>query len=267
MPARSSSDPASPQASNRSLERGLRILRAFRPGSTVLGNSDIADSTGLPRSTVSRLTQTLVACGFLQHDPHANAYRLGPPVLSLSEALLSGSEFLEVARPHLRELASLHVNVSIAVADQYEMVYLETMRNYSSGLARRSSAGRRTPMELTAFGRAHLASLAPGERRRLMAEFRKRHAGTWERIQSEVNSAIADVEHKGFCTARWLEGVTAMAAPIRTHEHQVYVVGLSLANDSFERRLQELQPAFLATAEKLRASAAALQPEKPARRR
>lgn len=268
VPARTPAE-ASPQASNRSLERGLRILRAFRPGSTVLGNSDIADSTGLPRSTVSRLTQTLVACGFLQHDPHANAYRLGPPVLSLAEALLSGSEFLEAARPHLRELAGLHVNVSIAVADQYEMVYLDTLRNFNSGLARRSSAGRRTPMELTAFGRAHLASLAPAERRRLMAEFRKRHVGNWERIQTEVNAAIVDVERKGYCTARWLEGVTAIATPIRTHERgETYVFGLSAASEPFERRLQkELLPAFLAAAEKLRASAAALQPERPARRR
>ena len=45
---------------NRSLERGIEILRAFRPGADLLGNSDIAERTGLSRATVSRLCQPLV---------------------------------------------------------------------------------------------------------------------------------------------------------------------------------------------------------------
>ena len=49
--------PNSPSLSdpNRSLLRGLEILRAFRPGSDVLGNAEIAERTGLPelrRTTV-----------------------------------------------------------------------------------------------------------------------------------------------------------------------------------------------------------------------
>jgi DNA-binding IclR family transcriptional regulator len=31
---------------NRSLERGIEILRAFRPGSTLLGNGELAERTG-----------------------------------------------------------------------------------------------------------------------------------------------------------------------------------------------------------------------------
>ncbi|MBC7728270.1 MAG: helix-turn-helix domain-containing protein, partial [Microbacteriaceae bacterium] len=50
---------------NRSLERGVEILRAFRPGSELLGNGELAERTGLARATVSRLTQTLVGTGFL----------------------------------------------------------------------------------------------------------------------------------------------------------------------------------------------------------
>ena len=52
--------------SNRSLERGIEILRAFRPGSELLGNGDLVERTGLSKATVSRLTQTLVGCGMLQ---------------------------------------------------------------------------------------------------------------------------------------------------------------------------------------------------------
>ena len=58
---------------NRSLERGVEILRAFRPGSELLGNAELADRTGLLRSTVSRLTQTLVGTGLLHLDARRRA--------------------------------------------------------------------------------------------------------------------------------------------------------------------------------------------------
>jgi DNA-binding IclR family transcriptional regulator len=79
--------------SNRSLERGIALMRAFRPGSEILGNGELAERTGLSRSTVSRLAQTLVKTGFLQHEPAQHAYRLGVPVLSLA-----ASKMLESAR-------------------------------------------------------------------------------------------------------------------------------------------------------------------------
>jgi DNA-binding NarL/FixJ family response regulator len=50
-------------SANRSLERGMDVLRAFRPGLETLGNGEIAERTGLSPSTVSRLTQTLVDSG------------------------------------------------------------------------------------------------------------------------------------------------------------------------------------------------------------
>ena len=41
------------------LARGLEILRCFQAGDPALGNQDIAERTGLPKPTVSRLTHTL----------------------------------------------------------------------------------------------------------------------------------------------------------------------------------------------------------------
>jgi DNA-binding IclR family transcriptional regulator len=47
------------------LARGLEVLRAFRPDDGPLGNHALAERTGLPRSTVSRLTYTLTSLGYL----------------------------------------------------------------------------------------------------------------------------------------------------------------------------------------------------------
>jgi len=82
---------------NRSLSRGLALLRAFKPGIDVLGNNELADRTGLPKSTVSRLTGTLVRAGFLQHDVRMGGYRLHATVLALAYAMRTGSYILQQA--------------------------------------------------------------------------------------------------------------------------------------------------------------------------
>lgn len=60
MPASTNLGRLKRPAQNRSLERGVEILRAFRPGTDLMGNSELSERTGIAPATVSRLTQTLV---------------------------------------------------------------------------------------------------------------------------------------------------------------------------------------------------------------
>src|ERR1700758_1521729 len=87
------------------LARGLDLLRAFRPGETLLGNRDFVERTGLPKATVNRLAYTLTTLGYLRFDEPAGKYALDTGVLSLGFTLLAGSDTLELARPHMRSLA------------------------------------------------------------------------------------------------------------------------------------------------------------------
>lgn len=225
-------EPRSPGRSpaNRSLERGLLILRAFRPGSTLLGNGELAERTGLARATVSRLTQTLTAAGFLQHDAKARAYRLGPPVLSVAYAMRQGSEILRVALPLMRETAeNQRINVGLAAADGEEMVYLESVRRHRAGMFRHVTAGSRIPMESTSLGRAHLATLPKAELDAMLARFRARRRTHWPQLAREIRESIAAVERQGWCRASWQPGVLALAAPLEGVPG--YVMNLSLATD------------------------------------
>src|SRR3974377_1755325 len=90
---------------NRSLKRGIAILRAFRPGTELLGNGEVAKRRGVPRASISRLTQTLTEVGYLEYSASQRAYRLGAPVLTLAHAMHSGSSVLRVATPPLTGLA------------------------------------------------------------------------------------------------------------------------------------------------------------------
>src|SRR5438477_10477884 len=68
--------------------RGLAVLRAFKPGDCSLSNTEIAIRTALPKPTVSRLTQTLTALGYLSFNPGLGRYALGAGVVALCHSLL-----------------------------------------------------------------------------------------------------------------------------------------------------------------------------------
>lgn len=230
----------------RSLERGLEILRAFRPGSELLGNGEIAERTGLSKSTVSRLTQTLVGAGMLQLDPRRRAYRLAPAVLSLAHAMRTGSRVLQVAAPAMRALAEAErLNVGLAAPDRDEMVYLESIRYNRRVALRNVVSGQRVPMELTSLGRAYLATTGDARRKVLLRTFRRRRGAQWPPLAAEIEAAIRSVETLGYCAASWQPEVVALSAPLRTVE-ATYVLNVSVSSDQpFEAVVGQLSGPLL----------------------
>lgn len=217
--------------SNRSLERGIELLRAFRQGSELLGNGELAERTGLSKPTVSRLTQTLVGTGMLQLDIPRRAYRLGPAVLSLGHAMRSGSRVLAIAAPSMRAVAERdRVNVGLAAPDRDEMVYLESVRYAPRVALRHVVSGQRIPMELTSLGRAYLAVAPAARRAALMELFRSRRAGSWTQLATEIEQATQQVRDQGFCAASWQPQVAALAAPL-TVDGATYVLNISLSTE------------------------------------
>lgn len=214
---------------NRSLERGIAILRAFRPGTELLGNGDLAERTGLPRASVSRLTQTLTEAGWLEHDQGERAYRLAAPVLTLGHAMRSGSSVLRVATPPMAALARrLRINVGLAVRDGDEMVYLESVRFNARGRERSVVSGHRVPIELTALGRAWLAVAPADERATLMAQWKAKRRNRWRKLEQDIAAAGASVAANGYCVASWQPQVVALAAPIVIARRPIHVLNVSV---------------------------------------
>jgi IclR family transcriptional regulator, positive regulator for flagellar biogenesis len=235
MPARPIDERSSP--TNRSVERALAILRAFRPGVGRLGNAELADRTGLARSTVSRLTQTLAESGFLDYDMVSGSYRLAAPVLSLAHALRLDSDILNFAFPLMRTTAEDHrINVGLAVADQIDMIYLESVRRIRRELFRHVTSGSRVPVELTSLGRAWLSTLTTDQLKPLMAQMRARHPDDWEHVHAAIGRSVEEVRSRGYCSVSWQTGITSIAAPLNLITLPPYVFNISFATSDFNRK-------------------------------
>ena len=232
--------------SNRSLERGAEILRAFRPGSALLGNMELAERTGLSKSTVSRLTQTLVGTGFLQIDPRTRAYRLAPTVLSLAHAMRSGSAVLTIAAPLMRTMAQAHrINVGLAAPDGDEMVYLESIRYNPRPSLRSVVSGQRVPMELTSLGRAYLAGASLDRQQDLLEHFHRVRKSVWSGLRLEMLDAIDQVRAIGYCAASWQPEVVAVATPL-SFEGGDYALNMSVSTvDPAISVVQRLAPLLM----------------------
>jgi DNA-binding IclR family transcriptional regulator len=111
-----------------SVERAFAVLRCL--GSGPAGVSDIAERTGLPKSTVSRLLGTLVELDAVtQLDPNG-AYGLGELILDLSASATPGRNLVGTARPVLEDLVDqLGESAGLGVLDGRDVYYLDQVNS------------------------------------------------------------------------------------------------------------------------------------------
>jgi IclR family pca regulon transcriptional regulator len=112
-----------------SLSRGLSVLGAFDTAHPKLGISEIAERTGLSKSTIFRLVYTLQELGYIVPSGEGKKYTLGPKVLGLGFAVLSSLELRDVAQPYLLELSrEVQETVNLALLDGWQLMYVERIK-------------------------------------------------------------------------------------------------------------------------------------------
>ncbi len=198
------------------LARGLEILRAFGRDDRYLGNGELAKRTGIPKSTVSRLTQTLTSLGYLRYVDHLERYQLGPGVLALGYRFLAGNGVRDVARPHMQALAdSTDCAVALGTGDRSEMVYVDVCQGRGP-LILRLEAGARIPMPVTSMGRAYLAGLAEADRELLMDRLQAHHGDAWPALREGIDRSLQHYADHGYCVSEgdWNRDVASAGVPL-----------------------------------------------------
>ena len=216
------------------LSRGLELLRCFTPSRPVLANKDLAQMLGLPRPTVSRLTYTLLAMGYLAHDQDTGAWRLGAAVISLGFPLLETIPVRQRARPGMLEVArQVRGTVAIAIRDRLDMVCVEVSRS-GDRAGHPIDIGRTYSMCGTAVGRAYLAGCTPAERRSLLNQIKVKAPEDWARYKDQMLRSLADYPSLGCCLSvgEVYADVQAVAVPLGRRDMGELVA----INCSFQRR-------------------------------
>lgn len=85
------------------VERALAIMNAFRPGDRFLSLAELSDRTGLYKSTILRLIQTLRTAGYLEQG-NDGLYYIGATVFRLGRCFQDAMTPAEIILPTLRQL-------------------------------------------------------------------------------------------------------------------------------------------------------------------
>ena len=146
----------------RVLERFFGILSYLAGQNDYAGIKEIAEATGLSRTTVHRILATCEENYVVLKDG-IGRYRIGPKSLVWANSYQQQTGLAKFARQHLKELLrDVGETVNLFIYEKGEAFYLEKMHTYNaSGLD--SRIGSRLELYSTSAGRAILAALPAGE--------------------------------------------------------------------------------------------------------
>lgn len=161
-----SSNQSSPYKTCQTLQRGLELIQCFNGmNDTACRVSDLSKLTGIHRTTVKRLLETLRQSGFVHYEAVTGLYQLTYQVKSLSCGYRDSVEVVEQAFPVLKEISKkIAWPCSILIFDKDEMVVRSSTRAYSHLSFHSSLPGRRMPILCTAAGQAYFSFMTETER-------------------------------------------------------------------------------------------------------
>lgn len=204
------------------LERGMRVLKAFDEDDPEMTLSEVAVKTNLPPAVARRCLKTFLELGYLAQ--HGRKFLLRPSVLTIGSAFLASMQIEQICHPALQHLRDqTGDSASLAVLAGGEILYVahvSTDRRFRLA----ANVGTRFPFHAASLGKAMAANLLPEEQNALLdqAPFPR----FTERTVTDRNT-MADrlslVAERGYDSAldELDYGIVSVAVPIFGRERKV----------------------------------------------
>jgi DNA-binding IclR family transcriptional regulator len=236
----------------RAVARVAQICALFGPGVRELSAADVAESTGLNRTTAYRYCSSMVAAGILDRGSRRGTFALGGLMLELGVQALGRQRVLEIAGPHLQRLRSaVRMTAVLSIRGATGPVVALAEEDTSRVVVMTVHPGTR--LEPTA-AQSQLM-LAYGDAAAMEAAIAGLPAAQRARLETDVYSA----RRQGYSVV-WNGSTVAVAAPVFDDKGLVATVALLGAG---ELDLAPTLEQLLATAEGLSAELGAAQDGTP----
>lgn len=226
------------------ISRAAMILRTLRDQPGGFSLAQIALRVDLPRSTVQRIVNALIAEGLLMSASPAGRVRLGTEILSLANA--SRIDVVEIAHPHIKALSdATGETVDLAVLKKDRLVFVDQVTG-SQRLRAVSAVGETFPLHSTANGKACLALLSDSEiRRRLPGKLEIANRKT--RTIDDLLREIARIRKTGvaYDEEEHTRGISAIGSAFRDPFGNICAVSVPAPTARFDAGREKLKPLLL----------------------
>ncbi|RMX18509.1 DNA-binding transcriptional regulator [Vandammella animalimorsus] len=234
-----------------SLRRGLAILQSLNQEPAGRASiSKISRATGLHRTTVRRMLETLQAEGYVRRNPSSEHYSLNRKVRLLSDGFTDGDWVCEAAGKALERLQHKAIWPSdFCVLEGRHMVVRESTHRSSPLSLHRAVIDQRMPVLFTAVGRAYLSACPDTEREEILRLLRQGHdeQARLARNARLVDALLQKTRSQGFGAndGDWLhqDKVRALALPVRAGARVLGCINIIFFKRAM--RIEEAAPRLL----------------------
>lgn len=227
----------------RALSRGLQILELLVSEPEGMSLTNVARETGLAKSSVHRLLQTLVYNGYVCQKTHPTDrhYYASFKLLTLGTRLIEDISLSEIAHPHLEKLAHASgETVHLVLWDQSKVVYIEKVEA-PNPIRMYSRIGNHAPLHCTGVGKAVFAFLPEEKRERLLQQDFVKYTDNTLVDPQALRQHFEEVRTQGYAVdnGEHEEHVCCIAAPLFARDAQV-AGAISIAAVSYRKDLATL---------------------------
>jgi IclR family transcriptional regulator, acetate operon repressor len=224
-----------------SIDRAAQLLVLVVEGDGVTSVGELAQRSGLPKSTVSRAVSALERRGLLQRDGARRGVRPGPVLLGLARRGVPDADLVDLAGPILEALGEASgetINLAVPTPLGVEHLAQVDSRHF---IGSTNWLGRRVEYSTTAVGK-------------VFAAFGAAPPGLDHAVPEPL---VETVRARGYATAvgELEPGLAAMAAPLRNAGGET-IAALSISGPEHRlttARIAELAPVLVAGADGLSA--------------
>lgn len=212
------------------LERATKILDLFSTEHMEWRFRDIVTESGLNKSTVFNIVNTLRELNLLEQDEETKKYRLGRQLLRYGEVAKKSVQIVKIAQPYMIQIRDvLNETVQLARLDGSNTIYLEKAESIQS-VQTYSMMGAAIPAYATGLGKAMLAYQEESYLDAYFDEpFQKFTVNTLKN-KEELKNHLETVRKEGIASDQeeFSIGLVCYACPIFDHKGRaVYAMSVS----------------------------------------
>lgn len=223
-----------------SVQRALDILVELNRN-RVTTVRQLHETTGLPKPTIVRLLQTLVAAGYVSNDPRHGGYQVTSGVSSLSAGFHGDPLVVEAGRASVADLTKrLTWPATIAIFDNNTMIVRFSTIADSPNSPFHVTVNMRLSLASHALGLAYLAFCPPSEQSMLIDMLEQSDAPLQQLPCTRAMFArrIATIRKQGFAerdpTMQPVSSNT-IAVPILARDRVLGTVGMTYFRSAYSR--------------------------------
>jgi IclR family transcriptional regulator, KDG regulon repressor len=200
----------------RAVERALDVLLCFSARTPDLSMTQIAEKTGMNKSTVHRLLATLETKRFVERDPVSGLYHPGNRLLQMAFLTLEKNDIGRIAAPFIKKLIEMHrETITLSILDDADVVYIAVEESPQT-VKLAAKPGQRLPAFATASGKVIMAYSPEEVVNHIFAQGFHAYTPHTIRNSETMLHIIRLVRERGFAYSEqeYEEGINAVAAPI-----------------------------------------------------